>query len=120
MDVSHRPRHDLGRLLEDVAADRRVEVAGVPRVDLVVAALVDQGRKVADLEFEPGDDQQIGARELEDERRLRVHEMRILISPRQGDRLDVVASDRLSDRREVLQGGHHAQLGLCWNGQPHE
>ena len=102
VDVAHRARHRARRPLEDVAAVGGVEVAGGARADLVVAALVDQRRQVADLELEAGDDQQIRLRELQHERGLRVDEVRVLVALREGEGLDAVAADGVGDRREVL------------------
>jgi len=91
--VAHGPR-DLGRgSLEDVASDRRVQIARVTRVDLVVAALIDERRKVADLQLEPGGDQEVRAGEFQDEGGLGVHEVGVLIPLGQGERLDPIPAD---------------------------
>ena len=112
MHVAHRAGDLLGRPLEDVAAARSIQVSGAAGMDLVVAALIDQRRQVADLELEAGDDQDVGAGELQDEGRLGVHEMRILISLRQRERLHPVAADRVRDRGEVLEGRDDVELRL--------
>jgi len=43
-------------------------------MDRTVAALVEEGREIADLQLEPRRNQQVGARQLQDERRLGVDE----------------------------------------------
>ncbi len=103
VDVAHGARDGARGALEDVAPGRGVEVARAARPDLVVAALVDQRRQVADLELEAGDDEEVRLRELEDERRLGLDEVRVLVALREREDLDAVAADGLGDRREVLE-----------------
>ena len=94
------------------ALQRRVEIAVRARLDLRVAALLDQRRQPADLQLAADDDQQVGLLQLEDEARLGFDEVRILIAAR--DRLDgdAVAADLARNRREILGGRDDVQLAL--------
>src|SRR5262249_26453583 len=88
------------------------QIAVGPRLDLRVAALLDERRQPADLELAADYDQHVGPLKLQDEARLRFDEMRILIAP--GDGLDAnpIAADLARDRREILGPRHHGQLAL--------
>jgi hypothetical protein len=108
--VAHRARDRARGALEDVAAGRGVEVAGCPGPDPVVAALVDQRRQVAHLELEPRDDEEVGAVEFQHERRLRLDEVRILVTPGERLRVDALAADRLRERAEIRQRRDDLQL----------
>src|SRR5262249_4488823 len=70
VDVAHRSRDLAGGDLEDLRRERRVEVAFGARLDLGVAALVDERRQPADLQLATHHDQQVGGVELEDEARV--------------------------------------------------
>ena len=112
MNVSHRPGDLPRRDVENRRLERGVEVARRARLNLAVAALLNQRRQPADFELPADGDQQIGALELEDEARLRLDEVRILIAL--GDRFDgdPIAADLAPDRRQVLGRGDHVELAL--------
>ena len=109
--VTHRAGDLAGRDLEDPRGERGIEVALGARLDLRVAALVEQRRQPADLQLAADDDQQVGLRELEDEARLRLDEVRVLVAAR--DRLDLhlVAADLARQVGEVLGARHHVHGG---------
>ena len=112
MHVAHGARDLLRRPLQDLAADRGVEVAAAARLDLGVAALRHQRRQVARFELEPGHDHEVGARELQHERGLGVDEVRILVALGQREGLDAIAADRRGDRGEVLEAGDDLRAWL--------
>src|SRR2546425_8873842 len=80
-------------------------------MDLRVAALIKERREVANLQLESRDDQRVGPRELQDERRLGVDEVRVLVPLHEGESLDAVPADRVGQRGEVLQGRHDLEPG---------
>src|SRR2546427_164613 len=69
-------------------------------------------RQPSDFELAPDDDQHVGPLQLEDEARLRLDEMRVLIALRQ--RLDggAIAANLARDRREILGRRDDVQLPL--------
>ena len=96
---------------EDVAArSRRRGSPALPGWIFALRLWSISGGQVADLQLEPGDDQQVGARELEDERGLRVDEVGILIALGQRLGLDEIPADRLRDRGEILERRDDADL----------
>src|SRR4030095_9260104 len=105
MHVSHGPGALTGLPLEEVASHGDIQIARVTRVNLDVATLIDERWEIADLQLEPRDNQEIRFGELEDERRLRVHEVGILIPFRQRIGLDEIAADRLAARGKILSRG---------------
>ena len=78
--VAHRARDLARRDLENRAPERRVEIAVGAGLNLRVAALLDQRRQPADLQLAADDDQQVGLLQLQDEARLGLDEVRILIA----------------------------------------
>src|SRR2546426_243358 len=90
VNVTERARHLLRGAIQDFAAGRRIEVPGRPGMDLRVAALIKERREVANLQLESRDDQRVGPRELQDERRLGVDEVRVLVPLHPGESLHAV------------------------------
>jgi len=105
MHVAHRTIDGAGGTIEDRDARRDIEIAGLSGTNAVVAALIEERRKPADLELEPDDFEQIGVAKQQQIARLRLDEVRILIALR--DRRDVyaIAADFFRERREILNGG---------------
>ena len=110
MHVAHRARDLAGRDLEDLHGHRRVEVALAARLDLRVAAAGQQRRQPADLELAADDDQQVGAAHRENEARLRINEVRILVALRERRDRHLVAADLARERAEIFGRGHDLQL----------
>ena len=110
--IPFRARDLSRRHLEDFRGKRGVQIAGRPDLDLAVAALGLQRREPADLELAADGDQHISALQLQDEARLRLDEMGILIAPR--ERLDgnVIAANLARNRGEILDGRHDIELAL--------
>jgi hypothetical protein len=79
MDVAHRPGDLSGWQVQDVRLGGRIEITGAARLDLGVAALIDERRQPSDFELAPDDNQQIGTLQAEDETRLRLDEVRVLL-----------------------------------------
>ncbi len=109
--VPHGARDLARRDVEDLRRQRRIEVAGASRLDLRVAALRDERRQPADLEFPPHDDQQVGGMELQHEARLRFDEVWILVALRQRLGRHLVPADVTGNRGEVLGGRDDLRLG---------
>src|SRR5207237_9400488 len=78
MHVAHRTIDGAGGTIEDRDARRDMELAGLSGTNAVVAALIEERRKPADLELEPDDFEQIGVAEQQQVARLRLDEVRIL------------------------------------------
>ncbi len=102
MHVPHRPGNLAARQLENLGGQRCIEVAVATRLDSGVPALGDERRQPPDLEFAADHDQQVGAIQLEHEARLRLDEVRILISPGQRLDLDLVAADFTRNRGQIF------------------
>ncbi len=110
VNVPHRAGDLLDRTVQDFTAARRIEVSGRAGVDLRVAALIEERRKIADLQLEPRGDQQVGVRELQDERRLGVDEVRVLVPLHEREGFDAVPAHRVGQRGEVLESRDHLHL----------
>ena len=105
MHVAHRAGDLAGRDLQDLHVQRGVEVAGGAELNLRIAALRDERRQPADLEFPPDHDQQVGVRlSFEDEAGLGLDEVRILVALAKRVDRDLVAADFARDRGEILGG----------------
>ena len=79
--VAHRARDlALWECRGCCACSGRIEIARRADLNLRVAALLDERRQPADLELAADDDQQIGLLQLQDEARLGLDEVRILIA----------------------------------------
>src|SRR4026209_439805 len=113
MNVAHRAGDLTLRDFENLRLRGRIEIARAARLDFRVAALVDERRQPADLQFAADDNQKVRLLELEDEARLRFDKMRVLIPFDDRVNGNVVATDLTRDRREVLGGGHDVELALC-------
>ena len=112
VDIPHRPRDGAGGNLENRGAQRRVQITLRARLDLRVAALLDERRQPADLELASDRYQQVRFLKLEDEARLRLDEMRILIASRHRFDRDPIAADLTPDRREILRARDDRELAL--------
>ena len=112
MDVAHGARDVPVGNLEDRGAERRVQIALRADLNLRVPALLDERRQPADLELAADADQHVGLLQLEDEARLRLDEVRVLIALRHRVDGDVIAADLARDRREILGRRHDVQLAL--------
>ena len=110
MDVAHGASDGAGGTVEDLHALRDVEIAARALADLVVAALLEQRRKPSDLQLQSDDDEKVGAAQLKKERRLRLDEVRILISLGDGHRIDAIAADFVRQRGEIGDGGDDFQF----------
>ena len=114
VDVAHRPqlvgRH-AGHVL-DLDAGGGVDVAGLPALNAGVAGLADQGRQPPHLQVQPDVHEGIGAVQGEDERRLCLDEVRVLVPVRQRGHLDPIAAHLSAQVGERFDAGHDAQLGL--------
>src|SRR5205814_8235255 len=90
------------------------------RLNLRVAALLDERRQPADLQLASDDDEEVRLLQLEDEARLRLDEMWILIAFR--DRLDgdAIAADLARNRRQIFGRGDDIQLALGPRGRRRE
>ena len=80
MDVAHRARDLAGRNLENPDVLRRIEVARSAGLDLRVPAARHERRQPPDFELAADRDQHVRAADLENEARLRVHLVRILVT----------------------------------------
>jgi len=118
--IAHRPGDRPGRHLENRRAERRVEVSLCAGLDLRIAALLDERRQPADLELAPDRDQHIGLLQLQNEARLRFHEVWILVAARQGLHRDVIAANLTTDRRQIFGGRDHRELVLGGCGRRNE
>src|SRR5204862_7768959 len=116
MDIAHRPGNLTGRDLENRRAEGRIEVPGRPRLNLAVAALLDERGQPPNLELAPHDNEQVRALQLHDEAWLRLDEVRILIAARQRFDRNAVAADFASDRRQVFGGRNDIQFALRERG----
>ena len=103
MHVAHGTRDLPGGDLEDLDCQRRVQVAACAGLDVGVAALLDERWQPADLQLASDQDQQVGRVELEDEARLGLDEVRVLISARQRLDAHLVAAHLLGDRPRDLR-----------------
>src|SRR6185295_18422588 len=110
VDVAHGAVHRAAGAVEDVHALRDVEIAGGARQDLAVPALVEQRRQPADLQVEADHFQQVGVPEQQQETRLGLDKVRVLIPAGDGGDVDAVAGHFLRDRGEVGGGGDDVQL----------
>ena len=100
--VAHRTG-DLARgNLQNPNVGRRIEISVCARLDLRVAAAVDERRQPSDFQFATDHDEEIGAADFEDKARFRIDEMRILISLGEADDRDVVAADFARQRGKVF------------------
>ena len=116
VDIAHRTRDLSSGYLENLRLERRVEIPLGSRLNLRVAALLDERRQPADLQLAADGDEHVGLLKLEDEARLRLDEMRILIAP--GDRFDrdAVAADFAANRREIFGRRNDVQFALRERG----
>ena len=108
MHVAHRARDLPGRDLQDPDVGRCIEVAVRARLNLRVAAAVDERRQPADLQLAADDDEQVRAADLEDEARLRIDEVRVLVPLGEGDDRDLVAADLARQRGQIFGRGDDA------------
>ena len=111
MDVAHGAGDLPGGDVEDARALRHVEVPRRPGLDPRVAALLDQRGQPADLELPADDGQQLGAVEQQDEARLGLDEVRVLVSPRDGVHRHPVAADLAHEAGHVFGGGDDLERG---------
>ncbi len=107
--VPFRARDGAGRHVEDSGRRRGIEIALRSGLDLRVPALRDERREPADLEIAADDDQQVRLVQDQDEARLRLDEMRVLVALGQRRDLDLVAPHFLGDGRHVLSGGDNVE-----------
>ena len=110
--VTHGARDLGGRYLQDADVLRGIEVTVGTRLDLRVAAAVEERRQPADLQLAADRDIQVGAAHRQDEARLRLHEVRILIALRERGHRHLVATDLAGDRPEVFGRRNDVQLAL--------
>jgi hypothetical protein len=99
---------------------RCVQISGCGRLDVSVAALRDQRRQPANFQIQSHQDQKIGVPQLQQETRLGIDEMRVLIAL--GQRLDIylVPSDLLRQRCKIGKSGYDLQiLGRCLGRSEH-
>ena len=111
--VAHRARHRLGRDFEQRNPVGRDDPARGARADFRVAGLVDQRRQPADLEVEAVLDQNVGFVQRDDEARLRLNVVGILVRLADAGDVDAIAADVARDGREIGQRGDDLELGLC-------
>src|SRR5262249_22582728 len=105
-----------GGNLQNLDVQRRVQVTLGAGLDLRVAALLNERRQPTDLQLTSNHDQQVGLLQLENEARLRLDEVRILIAAGDGLDRDAIAADPAGNRREVLGRGDHVQPRLRRRG----
>ena len=91
------------RALQDLDAEREIEISLLPGTDVVVAALIEQRRQPADLQLQANDFEQIGVLQKKQKTRFRLDEVRVLIALADGDDLDAIAADFTGDRRRIFR-----------------
>ena len=92
------------RLVEQGHERRGLEVAGLPRLDLGIAGLLQHQRQPSDLELGAGGDDEVGAARARDQARLRLDVVRVLQRVGRDVDLDLVAAELVDER---------APLGNC-------
>ncbi len=112
MHIAHRAGDLPGRYHEDLRGKRCVQIALGAGLDVRIAALLNQRRQPANFQFAADRNYHVGLLKLEDEARLRLDEMRILVAPRERFDGDPIATDLTSDRREIFSRGDDVQFGL--------
>ena len=95
---------------------RRLEVAGLARLNLWIAGLLHDERQPSDLELGAGGNDQIGAARAGDEARLSLHVVRIL-EPIRGDiHIDLVAAELLHERAPLRNRREDVERAPCGHG----
>src|SRR5713101_8112905 len=95
---------------ENFGETRSVKIAGGADLDFGIGGLRDQRRQPADFKLETDNDQEIGALELEQEARLGVDKVRILIAAGNGFNFNFVATDFLRESGKVGGSGYDLKL----------
>src|SRR5438132_11177949 len=102
MTAALRPGHWSRGNLEDLRPDRGIKIPLGTLLNLPVAALLNQRRQPANLQLAAHDDEHVGLLQLENEARLRLDEVGILIALCDRIDRDAIAADFGGNRREVL------------------
>src|SRR5713226_7360475 len=95
---------------ENSGETRSVKIAGGADLDFGIRGLGDQRRQPSDFQLETDNDQEIGALELEQEARLGVDKVRILIAAGNGFNFNFVATDFLRESGKVGGSGYDLKL----------
>ena len=112
MDVAHRAGDLSLRNVQDPRPQRGVEIPVRADLNLRIPALLNERGQPAHLEISTNDDEQVGPLEPEDETRLRLDEVRILVTTRDCLHLDAIAAHLSRDRCEVLSRRDDVQPAL--------
>src|SRR6185369_6021003 len=101
VDIAHRAGNLPGGNLQDLDVHRGIEISLAARLNLRVAAAADERRQPADLQLAADDDQEVGPADSQDEARLRIDKVRILVPLGERRDGDAVAANFLRERSEV-------------------
>src|ERR1700738_5229786 len=117
MDITFGAGDLAGGQLQNSGKAGSVQIAGATNLDAGVAGLGDERRKPADFELESDDDEELRPGKFKKEAGLRIDEMRILISARDGFDGNFITANFLCDGSEVGGGGHDLEFAVGARGK---